>query len=829
MIKIYPCYLLLLFVCLLAGLPSYAQKKDTLLKDTATVKAKVDFVTKMQLFAKTEAKKSSDEFNADKAALAQNKIFEEIKKTMQKAKSYLKTGVDTVGAKAQMAVIEKDLNIAGDGVFTNKGTAQTFRNLTATSKIIKELLSKAESRKLRLDVHQQNLNTFRYQLDSLLSIPALFKFSTDSVILSKYIQQIVVVAYQVHPVDSTLKQASNHVQAQLNQVNMMVFKLQTSLEEIEGYQKAMAGNTLKREFDNIWGTIGYYRPYGQILSQAKAKGVLTLSFYIQNNSGKLVVMTLLVLLSFIYLRSLKSIYIENKLLDTSFEGQLVLRYPFLSAVLIIVNLFQFVFFSPPFILSVIFWTISCVCLTVMFKNFITKYWTNVWLIMVALFVIAALDNLILQATRAERWIMLLISISGIIAGIFVILKGRTEELREKWIVIAIGFMAMLEVFSALANILGRYNLGKALLIAGFLNVVVAILFLWTIRLINEGLFLAFNIYTRQDRKLFYLNFDRVGKKAPALFYIMLIVGWLVLFGRNFAGFEFIAKPLREFFSRDRTLGDYTFSINTLVLFFVIMGVSVIISKIVSYFASDKHISPDKDKDGKTGVGSWLLLIRITILSIGLFLAIAAAGIPMDRITIVLGALGVGIGFGLQTLVNNLVSGLIIAFEKPVNVGDIVDVDGQGGTMKSIGFRSSVIATWDGADVVMPNGDLLNSHLTNWSLGGNRKRMSIIVGVAYNSDLEKTKQLLNEILNADDRISKHKGPVVQYEQFNNSSIDIKIHFWPKDIKDAFATRSDVIMAITSAFRMNGIVIPYPQQDVFYHYPDKPIEGDGISGV
>ena len=145
-----------------------------------------------------------------------------------------------------------------------------------------------------------------------------------------------------------------------------------------------------------------------------------------------------------------------------------------------------------------------------------------------------------------------------------------------------------------------------------------------------------------------------------------------------------------------------------------MGLSVIISKIVSFFASDQQQSAAKnDTQAKHGLGSWLLLVRISILAIGLFLAVAAAGIPVDRITIVLGALGVGIGFGLQTLVNNLVSGLIIAFEQPVNVGDVVDVSGQGGIMKSIGFRSSVISTWDGADMVMPNGDLLNSHLMNW--------------------------------------------------------------------------------------------------------------------
>jgi len=400
-----------------------------------------------------------------------------------------------------------------------------------------------------------------------------------------------------------------------------------------------------------------------------------------------------------------------------------------------------------------------------------------------------------------------------------VLKGKTEELREKLILIAIGFMAVLEFFATVANVFGRYNLAKTLLIGGFLNVVIAILFLWTIRLINEGLFLAFNVYTQQDPKLFYLNFEKVGKRAPALFYVLLVFGWIILFGRNFAGFNYIAGPLREFFSMERTIGDYSFSINKLLLFIVIMGVSVIVSKVVSFFASDRHVTVDKDgKNAGPGIGSWLLLIRISILSIGLFVAVAAAGIPLDRITIVLGALGVGIGFGLQTLVNNLVSGLIIAFEKPVNVGDVVDIDGQGGTMKSIGFRSSIIATSEGADMVMPNGDLLNSHLINWSLGGHRRRMSIVIGIAYDADLEKTRNLLMDILNTEQRLAKNPAPIVQYEQFSSSSIDVKVFFWTKHLRDSHATRSDLIIAITALFKANGIVIPFPKQDVYLHRPD-----------
>ncbi|MES2808311.1 MAG: mechanosensitive ion channel domain-containing protein [Bacteroidota bacterium] len=810
--------LFIITACLCVNTSLYAQHKDTVAAP-AKDSTRIGFVAKMQAFARQSARNSADEFAADKAILAQNSIFEQIKKTMQKAKIYLKTGVDTVGTRKQYDLIEKDYLTAGDGVLVNKGTAQTFRNLTTTAKILTELLSKATAGKARLDRHQQDLTGFRYQLDSLLSMPSLFKFPTDSLVLSKYLQQILVVAREIHPVDSALKQANINVQGLLNQVNGQVFKLQTSLEEIESYQRGMAKNTFDREFENIWESAGHYRPFSQILTQAKAKAALTLLFYMQDNAGKLVIFLLLFIASYVYIRSLKQIYTEQQLTTPDYEGQLIFRYPLLSAAVIIVNLFQFIFFSPPFILNVIFWTIASVSLTILFKSFITRYWMKVWLVMVSLFLITAFDNLVLQASRSERWFMLIISALGCIAGISIIFKGKKEELREKLILIAIGFMAVLEFGATMANVFGRYNLAKTLLISGYLNVVIGILFLWTIRLINEGLYLAFNVYTHQDPKLFYLNFEKVGKKAPALFYVLLVLGWVILFGRNFAGFEYIAGPLRAFFAAERTIGDYDFSINKLLLFIVIMSIAVIVSKIVSYFASDRRQLADKDtKNTGPGLGSWLLLIRISILSIGLFVAIAAAGIPLDRITIVLGALGVGIGFGLQTLVNNLVSGLIIAFEKPVNVGDFVDIDGQGGTMKSIGFRSSVIATTEGADMVMPNGDLLNSHLINWSSGGNRRRMSIVIGIAYDADLEKTRHLLMDILNAEDRLVKNPAPVVQYEQFSSSSIDVKVFFWTKHLRDSYATRSDLIMTITSQFRKNDIAIPFPQQDVYLHRPE-----------
>ncbi|MES2454178.1 MAG: mechanosensitive ion channel domain-containing protein [Bacteroidota bacterium] len=779
---------------------------------------KPGFVEKMQRFARRSSTESRAEFEADKAAMSQVKIFEQVKRTMQSAKIYLNAGVDTAGTKAELAQIRKDFLVAEDGVLTAKGSAQTFRNLTATEKVLNELLSTATARKVRLDRYRQDLSSFRYQLDSLLSLPDLFKFPVDSVVLSGYIQQIRMVSLETHPIDSALKQTAMTTQHLLDEVNLQVLNIQASLEEIALYQRKMAVGMFNREFNNLWEPLSYSRPFPEILGQAIAKGKLTLLFYLQNNLAKVIIMVILMVASCFYLRSLRSIYHRDGLLSGNYEGQLVLKNPVAAAVLIVISLFQFIFFSPPFLFNVILWTAASISLSILFRGFITSYWMKVWLSMVGFFLIASLDNLILQASRGERWLMLFTALAGILAGVIILLYGRRKELRERLILVAIGLMAFLELGSAMANLFGRYNLSKALLITGFLNVVVAILFLWTVRLINEGLYLAFNVYTRQDPKLFYLNFDKLGNKVPPIFYALLVFGWAILFGRNFAGFDYVSGPVQDFLSQQRTLGDYTFSINSLLLFVVIMGISVAVSKIVSFFASDRHIRTDKDHQKERGLGSWLLLIRIFILSMGLFLAIAATGIPVDRITIVLGALGVGIGFGLQTLVNNLVSGLIIAFEKPVNVGDVIEVDGQGGTMKSIGFRSSIISTWDGADVVLPNGDLLNAHLTNWTMGGRRKRMTITLGLAYDTDLEKARQVLSSVLDEAEHIMKNPAPSVLYEQFGDSSIGLKIFFWTKDLGESGKIKSELIISITQALRTNKIIVPFPQQDLYLHPVD-----------
>ena len=818
-----PRILILLFIVLLgwagAG-PAAAQRPDS---------ARRGFVARMQALAQKSAASSAGDFKADKARLVQDRTFETLKQTMQKAGFYLKAGIDTLGFKAEVATINQRFALAQEGVFTHKGSEQTFRNLTATSVIVGELLATATVRKAQLESHQQVLRSYKYALDSLVSVPDLFVFSPDSALLLSYLQQIKAVAIEIHPVDSALTHANVTVRSLLNQTNVQVFRLQAALNEIELYQRSIATTSTKREFPNLWEKARNTRPFAAIAAQAWHKGSLTLLICVQDNWGKIGLLGLAALAAWVFLRSLKGIYAGHGLLHADFNKQLVLRYPLLSAGLLAVNIFQFLFGYPPFLFSLILWLIACGALTVIFRGFIVGYWMRVWLVLVGFLVLAAAANLLLQASRNERWFMLLVSAAGAGVGAWVFATGPQEELREKWIRYAIILMAVLEAGATVLNIFGRYNLAKALFVSGFLNVVIAILFLWTVRLLDEALFLAFSVYRKPDRRLFFLNFNRVGARSSRWLYVFLLVGWTVLVGRNVPGFTRIAGPLQAFFTRERAIGEFTYTVISLTLFFAILALSVLLAKVVSFFATDRRVTaPAGSAAGLgagtatgPGLGSWVLLIRITILTLGLLVAFMAAGFPLDRLALVLGALGVGIGFGLQALVNNLVSGLIIAFEKPLNVGDVIEVEGQAGRVKSIGFRSSVITNLDGADVVMPNGDVLNSHLVNWSLGGHRRRFTLLMGVAYGTDLELAKSLITDILAAHPLALKIPTPLVLFSQFNPSSIEICVRFWNRSKAEGNQTRSDVIMAITQAFRAHHIVIPFPQQDVHY-YPAPGVE-------
>jgi small-conductance mechanosensitive channel len=209
---------------------------------------------------------------------------------------------------------------------------------------------------------------------------------------------------------------------------------------------------------------------------------------------------------------------------------------------------------------------------------------------------------------------------------------------------------------------------------------------------------------------------------------------------------------------------------------------------------------------------WLRVVLI--FSLALF-SLVSVKIPLTVFAFAGGALAIGLGFGMQTMLKNFVSGIIILFERPFRVGDVLDVGGQRGTIVSIGIRSSVLQQWDGTETLIPNSALLENSVTNWTYSNRKVRFGVTVGVAYGSDTRRVVQLLTEIADRHGVVEKTPAPQVLFMNFGESSLDFEMRFWVNVITaNAAQVASDLRQMIAGTFAENGIVIAFPQRDVHF---------------
>jgi small-conductance mechanosensitive channel len=193
-------------------------------------------------------------------------------------------------------------------------------------------------------------------------------------------------------------------------------------------------------------------------------------------------------------------------------------------------------------------------------------------------------------------------------------------------------------------------------------------------------------------------------------------------------------------------------------------------------------------------------------------AFSYAGFSLSNIAIIAGALSVGIGFGLQNLVNNFVSGLILLAERPIRVGDLVVVGGEEGYVRKISVRSTELETFDGAHVLIPNSYFIAEKVKNWTFRNNIRRVAIPIGVAYGSDPSRVQAVLLTVARENPDVLKTPEPFVTLDEFAPASINFTVYTFIGDITKAGSVRTQLSMMILTAFAEAGIVIPFGQTDV-----------------
>lgn len=781
--------------------------KDTVLSGDSVKTDTTKFSTTIDLLRKLGEQgitKMINETNEKNIHSRQLDLLHKLEGEFNKVNEIFKRGIDTTSINLDIKKTEEQFKIASEGIFTGEIRLQTMRNLNTSSLLIVELSTRLENNKKKIERYLDQLVPLKNTLDSMQTDSLLFWFSTDSVLFMDYFNELVNASPKLGPIDSNLTSSIKNLNFIVSEINNLSGKISTSLELIEGYKKQLSGSMYSDEFtgsnDPDMDTVSFKSKF----EFSKTKANLLLNYYLSNNFWKLflLISSIIILIYFTY--NVRYRYNSN-LTEKSVFADLVFNHPILSPVFICLSLVQFIFPHPPVFFSGMLWIFSSVILTVILWNYFSGLQRVYWLYFVTSFIAVLLIDLQLKESGLERWIMMFISLVSIIVVVIILRKNILENENRKAKFYFLIFSLILLSGTIIANLTGRYNLSKIYLTLCFFGILTAYLLYWAWILFTNLLNVSVEAYKFEGNQNFKDKVLKLKNSIPVYLKFFLIGGWIIIVFRNFYFYERISGEITQMVEKETLIGDFTFSLEKLILFFFIILISAIISKLISLF-SDRFDNSENDKEGSIskagGLSNWMLLIRIAVISIGTLFAFAATGIPIDKMTIIIGSLGVGIGLGLQSIVNNLVSGIILAFEKPFKIGDFIDVSGESGKIKEIGIRSSKISTMDGADIIIPNGDLLSKHVINWTLRNSLKRSELNLKIKYGSHLNDIISIFNNVMENNDQIEKYPKPEVLLHQFGSGSAEYKLLYWTH-MEYADSVKSKLILSIDEELRKAGI--------------------------
>ncbi len=262
------------------------------------------------------------------------------------------------------------------------------------------------------------------------------------------------------------------------------------------------------------------------------------------------------------------------------------------------------------------------------------------------------------------------------------------------------------------------------------------------------------------------------------------------------------------FNRSLPIGKINLNFFNLLLAVLILYLNLIVTRLGRYYIT-KKLTQRQLEPGLQG--SITMITTYVMWGLSLILALSVLGISTTSMVVAFGALGVGLGFGLQAIFNNFISGIILLFERPIQVGDDVEINGTWAMVKKINVRATVVQTYDNASLIIPNSEFISSVVKNWSFKDRRLRRDIVVGVAYGSDIDLVRKTLLEIADKNPNALKYPRPDVVFDDFGDSALIFRLRLWT-DIDNMITVTTDIRFKIDRIFREQGIEIAFPQQDI-----------------
>lgn len=493
----------------------------------------------------------------------------------------------------------------------------------------------------------------------------------------------------------------------------------------------------------------------------------------------------------------------------------VLSKPFSITLLITLFASDIFFPSAPRMVNEILSILFIIPLLALFPAYVSKEVRGPLYFVTIIYLLQQIIELGYTNTVNQRIVVIVLIMLSIVAFVLLmnIKLSKNTDQRKNLISFVSTFSKIMIVIlslSLVANFIGSTKLSKLVLSGVMTSIYSSVLLITGYQVFK--VILKISLETK-FANLFLMVQNRKEIVKNTALKLAKITAYIIAFTMILEGFglhQFVFDSISNFLEISWKLGETTIAIGDILIFFFSIWVSVKLSKFIRFVLDGELLPRITLPRGVPGAIS--LMVNYIIITLGLIVAFVAVGFDLSKFALVVGALGVGIGFGLQNIVNNFISGLILLFERPIQIGDTISIQNLSGTVKRIGIRSSVIAGWDGSEEIVPNADLVSFRVTNWTLSNRNRRIEIKIGVAYNSDTEQVMELLRYSISSRDDVLRDPSPYILFEGYGPSSMDFIFRFWISNTSDWIFVRSEVFLHINKILKEAGIKIPYPQMDV-----------------
>lgn len=737
--------------------------------------------------------------------------LEELTAALNKVNGTLRRGFDTTALAKELPYYENIISLIDDNL-DNDYNQYNLRSLYVTKSLLIQIEKKMKGWQTDLIQYSKKMSQINADILALANDSSFRKMPEDTTLLYLYFQQYLEVSKKWNLTDSLHRITLKKVGVLQNRIAKAYINVSDISDDvsyrISNYKKII----WEKEESPLWqaNSSEYRFSFFQSVSNTITRSFRVLQFYYKLTWGQRLLNIAIALGFFLW------IFFNRRLIITKGNQELLTPLHFtakrswLPALLVFFTIAPFLYQAPPAFYVELLWFCMLIVATVMsWKDWSDKF-RKYWIAILALFLCFGLSNVLVQSSLGERWVILTLNLIAIALGYAILkLQPFDKVIYPRYMREVLWLFILTNLLAIIFNAYGRFTLAKFLSNSSIIGVSLAVSLHILLELILEALYLQLEAH-KSWKVTSYLHFNEIKDKFRNFLLLGAMLFWFFAIMWSLNVFDTIVETVKEWFSMPLELGNIQFTISNILTFVIIIWISTFLARLLTYFfgtTDQQFASTQKNK-----LGSWVLLLRMGIIGGGFLLAIGAAGIPTDKLTIIVGALGVGIGFGMQNIVNNLVSGLILAFEKPMQIGDVIELGTRIGTVKEIGIRSSKISTFEGSDIIVPNGEFISQQLVNWTHNNSYRRIELLIGVAYGTDLVKATEGIKQVLEANNDVMLHPPISILVHDFADSAVTFRILFWTNNYDRWTILKSEILKAVYQKFDELGVNIPFPQRDL-----------------